>query len=148
MHPYHLLRYDRAIFTQPAIEKLQVSLKNSASKRRAQAGGGRRREEGGARCHGDARGMKKRRRWPNEIGISNSSPSGDHRKRPGDQGKPEHAGVPGGEEATKTEIKEAVQAIFKVKVRFGAHRELSREKSGGGESLPATVRTGRKRMCG
>src|SRR6201981_3221115 len=27
VHPYHLLRYDRAIFTQPAIEKLQWSLK-------------------------------------------------------------------------------------------------------------------------
>jgi|SRR5581483_4904447 len=33
VHPYHLLRYDRAIFSQPAIEKLQVSLKNSVSKR-------------------------------------------------------------------------------------------------------------------
>src|SRR5204863_2615818 len=33
VHPYHLLRYDRAIFTQPAIEKLQLSLKNSVSKR-------------------------------------------------------------------------------------------------------------------
>src|SRR6267378_3049097 len=30
VHPYHLLRYDRAIFTQPAIEKLQISLKKSA----------------------------------------------------------------------------------------------------------------------
>src|SRR5437868_8225633 len=37
VHPYHLLRYDRAIFSQPAIEKLQVSLKNSASKRSPQA---------------------------------------------------------------------------------------------------------------
>jgi large subunit ribosomal protein L4 len=33
VHPYHLLRYDRAIFSQPAIEKLQVSLKSSVSKR-------------------------------------------------------------------------------------------------------------------
>ena len=33
VHPYHLLRYDRAIFSQPAIEKLQDSLKNSVSKR-------------------------------------------------------------------------------------------------------------------
>jgi large subunit ribosomal protein L4 len=29
VHPYHLLRYDRAIFSQPAIEKLQLSLKGS-----------------------------------------------------------------------------------------------------------------------
>jgi large subunit ribosomal protein L4 len=34
VHPYHLLRYDRAIFSQPAIEKLQVSLKSSVSKRK------------------------------------------------------------------------------------------------------------------
>jgi len=33
VHPYHLLRYDRAIFSQPAIEALQISLKNSISKR-------------------------------------------------------------------------------------------------------------------
>jgi large subunit ribosomal protein L4 len=33
VHPYHLLKYDRAIFSQPAIEKLQVSLKASVSKR-------------------------------------------------------------------------------------------------------------------
>jgi len=33
VHPYHLLRYDRVIFTQPAIEKLQVSLTKSASRR-------------------------------------------------------------------------------------------------------------------
>jgi len=37
VHPYHLLRYDRAIFTQPAIEKLQVSLKNSLPKRQRRA---------------------------------------------------------------------------------------------------------------
>jgi large subunit ribosomal protein L4 len=33
VHPYHLLRYERVIFTQPAIEKLQVSLTKSASRR-------------------------------------------------------------------------------------------------------------------
>lgn len=33
VHPYHLLRYDRAIFSRPAIEKLQESLKKSVSKR-------------------------------------------------------------------------------------------------------------------
>lgn len=40
VHPYHLLRYDRVIFSQPAIEKLQVSLKNSASRREKKAGDG------------------------------------------------------------------------------------------------------------
>jgi large subunit ribosomal protein L4 len=33
VHPYHLLRYDRAIFSRPALEKLQESLRKSASKR-------------------------------------------------------------------------------------------------------------------
>ena len=37
VHPYHLLRYDRAIFSRPALEKLQDSLKKSLSKR-ARAG--------------------------------------------------------------------------------------------------------------
>jgi large subunit ribosomal protein L4 len=37
VHPYHLLRYDRVIFSQPAIEKLQLSLKNAASKRQREA---------------------------------------------------------------------------------------------------------------
>jgi large subunit ribosomal protein L4 len=40
VHPYHLLRYDRTIFSQPAIEKLQVSLKKAASKRSHDAGEG------------------------------------------------------------------------------------------------------------
>lgn len=33
VHPYHLLRYDYAIFSRPALEKLQSSLKASAPQR-------------------------------------------------------------------------------------------------------------------
>jgi len=40
VHPYHLLRYDRAIFSQPAMEKLQLSLKNTISKRQRKAAEG------------------------------------------------------------------------------------------------------------
>lgn len=36
VHPYHLLRYDAAIFSQAAMEKLQNSLKASAPKRKAE----------------------------------------------------------------------------------------------------------------
>jgi large subunit ribosomal protein L4 len=36
VHPYHLLRYETAIFSKPAIEKLQDSLKASAPKRKAE----------------------------------------------------------------------------------------------------------------
>jgi len=34
VHPYHLMRYDWAVFTQPVFEKMQASLKNSVPKRK------------------------------------------------------------------------------------------------------------------
>jgi large subunit ribosomal protein L4 len=37
VHPYHLMRYDWAIFTQPVLEKMQASLKNSVPKRQRKA---------------------------------------------------------------------------------------------------------------
>jgi large subunit ribosomal protein L4 len=40
VHPFHLLRYDRAIFSQPAIEKLQLSLKNVGSRKARKSGEG------------------------------------------------------------------------------------------------------------
>jgi large subunit ribosomal protein L4 len=36
VHPFHLLRYERAVFARPALEKLQDSLKTTASKRKAE----------------------------------------------------------------------------------------------------------------
>ena len=36
VHPYHLLRYEAAIFSRTALEKLQQSLKTSALKRKAE----------------------------------------------------------------------------------------------------------------
>jgi large subunit ribosomal protein L4 len=33
VHPYHLLRYDRVIFSHPAIEKLQLTLQDTLPKR-------------------------------------------------------------------------------------------------------------------
>jgi hypothetical protein len=33
VHPYHLMRYTHVVFAQPALEKLQDSLKRSASRR-------------------------------------------------------------------------------------------------------------------
>src|ERR1700752_1169553 len=41
VHPYHLLRYDRGIFSQPAREKVQVALKKTASKRQHKTGEGK-----------------------------------------------------------------------------------------------------------
>jgi large subunit ribosomal protein L4 len=54
VHPFHLLRYDRAIFSQPAIEKLQASLKKSVPKRARQA------------AEGDAKAEKKAARSPRQ----------------------------------------------------------------------------------
>ncbi len=51
VHPYHLLKYDRAIFSQPAIEKLQVSLKASVSKRQHKPES----EEGTKKAHSERR---------------------------------------------------------------------------------------------
>ena len=46
VHPYHLLRHERVIFSHPAIEKLQISLKDSVSKKHRKSGAG---EEEGAK---------------------------------------------------------------------------------------------------
>src|SRR4030088_1231173 len=37
VHPYHLMRYTHVVFAQPALEKLQDSLKKSASRRQHEA---------------------------------------------------------------------------------------------------------------
>jgi large subunit ribosomal protein L4 len=56
VHPYHLLRHDCAIFSQPAIEKLQISLKKSASKRqhKPEAGEGEKKASSRKRARHDA----------------------------------------------------------------------------------------------
>ena len=54
VHPYHLLRHDRVIFSHPAIEKLQASLANSVSKKQRKSGQG---EDEGAK-----KPVKERRR--------------------------------------------------------------------------------------
>jgi large subunit ribosomal protein L4 len=36
VHPYHLLRYDAAIFSRPALEKLQETLKASVARKKAE----------------------------------------------------------------------------------------------------------------
>jgi large subunit ribosomal protein L4 len=53
VHPYHLLRYDRVIFSHPAIETLQLTLKKSASKRKHK--GEEEEEEGAKKAAGTPR---------------------------------------------------------------------------------------------
>jgi len=36
VHPYHLLRYEAAVFSRPALERLQDTLKASAPRRKAE----------------------------------------------------------------------------------------------------------------
>jgi large subunit ribosomal protein L4 len=38
VHPYHLMRYEWVVFTQPVFEKMQASLKNSVPKRQRKSG--------------------------------------------------------------------------------------------------------------
>ncbi len=37
VHPYHIMRYTHVVFAQPALEKLQDSLKKSSSRRSHEA---------------------------------------------------------------------------------------------------------------
>src|ERR1700756_4367545 len=71
--------------------------------------------------------MKKRRRWRNEIGLRNSSPSCDYRKGPGHQGEREHTRVPGGKAGDQDRDQGSGAVDFQSEGRFGAHRELPRE---------------------
>lgn len=99
VHPYHLLKYDRVIFSHPAIEKLQLTLKDSLPKRQRKAA----KEEGAKKASAAPRRRTRHEKsgggglGPNqyEIRIPDYSASGDYGKRIGDQGAPEHAGVPG-----------------------------------------------------
>ena len=91
VHPYHLLRYETAIFSKPALEKLQDSLKAIGAQ--AQSGGGV---------------MKSAYQIIRKPVITEKG-----------LGVKENQGTLVFEvnaAATKTEVKEAVQKIFKVKV--------------------------------
>jgi large subunit ribosomal protein L4 len=59
VHPFHLLRYNHVIFAQPALEKLQISLQQTVSKRQRKpsAGDGEGAGEGGKKA---ARAPRKR----------------------------------------------------------------------------------------
>ena len=58
VHPYHLLRYNHVIFSQPALEKLQVSLKKSVSKRQHKPEAGE--DEGGKKAAATPRRRSKK----------------------------------------------------------------------------------------
>jgi large subunit ribosomal protein L4 len=64
VHPYHLLRRDCVIFSQPALEKLQLSLKNSASKKQRKSGSN---EDEGAKKPAQERRRRQRNEKAAEV---------------------------------------------------------------------------------
>ena len=143
VHPYHIMRYTHVVFAQPALEKLQDSLKKSASRRSHEAEPARKRrrnrprrprkdEGGGGLMKSAYQIIQKPVITEKGLGIKETQNTLVFQVAP---------------KATKTEIKEAVQSIFKVKVASVRTANYP-GKNGGGASLPATVPTGRRRTCG
>jgi large subunit ribosomal protein L4 len=64
VHPYHLLRRDCVIFSRPALEKLQLSLKNSASKKQRKSGSN---EDEGAKKPAQERRRRQRNEKAAEV---------------------------------------------------------------------------------
>src|ERR1700678_3514453 len=75
--------------------------------------------------------MKKRRRWHknHEIRIPDYSPSRDHRERSGDQGKPEHAGLPGLAKSHQDRSEAGGAIDFQSKSSLRAHRDVPRKRA-------------------
>jgi hypothetical protein len=100
------------VFTQPVFEKMQASLKNSVPKRKR--GEGEEKSAKKPRPRLVARpAVRKRRRWLNEICVSDHSPSGHHRKRLAIKENQNTLVFQVAAKATKTEIKEAVQEFLR-----------------------------------
>ena len=94
VHPYDLLRYERAIFSKAAIEQLAEALKKSVSKRKARADGG---------CVMPTLYTVIRRPLITEKGLGVKETEGT-------------LVFDVAPDATKTEVKQAVETLFKVKV--------------------------------
>src|SRR5271156_1994159 len=102
--------------------------------------------------------MKKRRRWHknHEIRIPDYSPSRDHRKRFGDQGKPEHAGLPGFAAGDQDGSEASGADDFQGEGIVRAHRRISWKRAAAGEvcrlpsGLEKSIRTvaGRREDAG
>ena len=87
VHPYHLMRHKHIIFAQPALEKLQDSLRKTSSRRDHKRHGdpedGRKRPNR-LRKRKSRRAVRVRQRWRwrkrYEIRLSDHSQAGHHRK--------------------------------------------------------------------
>src|ERR1035438_2412452 len=85
-----------------------------------------------------------RRRWPDEIRLSDYSEAGDHGKRSWDQRDPEHAGISGGTEGDEDRNQGSGAGDLQSKSRFGAYRELSGKRTAAGQvyRLPSGLEEG------
>ena len=95
VHPYDLLRYERAIFSTAAIEQLTEALEKTASKAQARRGNGG--------CIMPTLYTVIRRPLITEKGLGVKETEGT-------------LVFDVAPDATKTEVKQAVEALFKVKV--------------------------------
>jgi large subunit ribosomal protein L4 len=59
VHPYHIMRYTHVVFAQPALEKLQDSLKKSATRRQHEAEPAEEKKTGGGKEERSRRGVRK-----------------------------------------------------------------------------------------
>ena len=98
VHPYDLLRYERAIFSKAAIEQLTEVLEKSASKRKAAAQGA---QNGGRIMPTLYTVIRRPLITEKGLGVKETEGTLVFDVAP---------------EATKTEVKQAVEALFKVKV--------------------------------
>ena len=95
MHPYDLLRYERAIFSKAAIEQLTEALEKTVSKRKLAAA------DGGRVMPTLYTVIRRPLITEKGLGVKETEGTLVFDVAP---------------EATKTEVKQAVEALFKVKV--------------------------------
>src|SRR5580692_13060100 len=88
--------------------------------------------------------MKKRRRWPDEIRIPDSSASGDYRERSCHQGKPEHAGFSSGDGGDQDGNQGSGAGDFQSESAFRSDRHLSGKRTAAGKvcRLPSRLEEG------
>ena len=117
VHPYDLLRYDRVIFSQPALEKLQLTLQNTVPKRQRKAA----KEEGAKKASAAPRKRTRHEKAAEVAKVMRSAYQIIRRPVITEKGlaikeNQNTLVFQVAPKATKTEIKQAVQTIFKVKV--------------------------------
>ena len=126
VHPYDLLRYERAIFSKAAIEQLAETLEKSASKR---AAGRKRRAEGGRVMPTLYTVIRRPLITEKGLGVKETEGTLVFEVAPS---------------ATKTEVKQAVETLFKVKVAAVRTSNVP-VRSGAAENMRASGRIGKRR---